>query len=216
MNTTNEIPSKTLTNFVVKPITTNRLGSMDLVFINKMDSKKYRATEGIVETVPDYIVLDVLDALRMGLIGSNDSYKKAIRGPSEKLGIKPGDIIGFHYNEVDTLELKDDDYLFVQGRTLIYSRNDDGVKPQLGWVIISKIQLPEKTEGGIYYPTARYRTDRYKVDSVPLTAEDFAPGDEVYIEHYNKTGQPLVITTFIDGQEYLRVGQNRIFARHEE
>lgn len=218
MITTKILPESSPYHFVVEPIIRNtaKVGGVLLHTINKADSKANRATEGIVKVVPDKVWIDSLTALRMDLISSHDQYVKPILIKGEDLGIREGDIIGYHADEVDTLELDEDDYLLVKGDRILYARNEDGVKGAMGWVILEKLKKPDMTPGGIYYPTERFYDDRFTIHSVPPEYNYAGVGDEVLVEINQGTKKPLVIHTYIDGKEYVRAASNRIFARYEQ
>ena len=215
METVKTLPKASPTHFVVKPILKEKMqvAGIDLEFINMADDQSNRATEGVVEVVPEYVELDMLEMMRMGYSEEEARRKEKIKIKGELLGIEIGDIVGFHFNQVDTLELSSDDYLIIHGSSVIYARNEKGLKPTHGAVILERLKMPDRTESGIYYPYDRFYEDRYKIIATPPTFNDAKPGDEVMVAKAKK--RPLVIQTYIDGVEYVRAWQNNIVAIYE-
>ena len=214
MEVVRTLPSKALSHFVVEPILRDKykIGDVTIQLVNKADSKVNRATEGIVRKVPSKkIWADPLLALRMELIGPNEKYEKPIMLSVEEIGVKEGDIVGYHYNQVDTIGLDGDEYLFINPESLLYVRNDDGLRGLMGWVIMEKIEKPRVMKSGIELKKGFY-DDRYKVIATPIGFFDAEPGDEVLIRN---NGGSLVIHTYIDGKEYVRAAQNNIYAKYE-
>lgn len=213
MEVIQDLPKKSISHYVIEPIRRDRhkIGDITLHLVNKADSKVNRATEGIVRRVPSAKTwIDPLLATRMELIGPGEKYEKPIMYSSEQIGVKEGDIVGYHYNQVDTIDLDDDDLLFVAPSSLLYVRNEDGIRGLLGWVIMEKVNTDERSSGIIL--SKEFSDKRFRVVGTPVGYTDVKKDDEVLVKN---NGGTLVIHTYIDGQEFVRAAQNNIYAKYE-